>query len=113
MSAISRVCRDAAPISITASAGTSGGMPMSSFSGGLLMLDSTSTGAAVTLHWYTKDTPSSSSTYQLVDKDGAAVFTVVDAGDAVELPKEVFGSAWIIPVISGAGTAEGKFTLKG
>ena len=113
MSVISRMARDSESISITASAATSGGIPMSSFSGGVLMLDSTSTAADVTLNWYVRESPSGSSAYLLVDKDGAAIYHAIGAGECVELPREAFGARWLIPVINGSGTAAGRLTLKG
>lgn len=107
------MAREGEAISITNSASTSGGIPMSSFSGGVLMMDSTSTASDVTLNWYVRDSQAGSSSYLLVDKDGASIYNSIGAGECIELPQEAFGARWLIPVINGLGTAEGRFTLKG
>ena len=108
-----RQVREAANISLTNSSATSGGIPIGSFAGGLLMLDTTSTGAAVTINWYVRQSPSGSTAYRLNDAAGAALSSVVGPSQACELPTNAFGAAWLIPVISGAASASGAFTLKG
>lgn len=108
-----RQTRESAAIAITNNSTTSGGIPIGAFAGGVLMLDSTSTGAAVTLNWYVRQSPSGSTAYRLNDAAGNALSSVVGPSQACELPTNAFGSAWLIPVISGAATASGAFTLKG
>ena len=113
MAITQRQTRAPAQISITNNAATSDGIPVGSFAGGVLMIDTTSTGGALTFHWYVKQSPSGVATYRLNDSAGNALSSVVNQGQACELPTEAFGSAWLIPIVSGAGTASGAFTLKG
>lgn len=113
MSAGERRARESQEIRITATPANSGGMPISSYAGGVLMLDSTSTNAAVTLHWYVRESPSGEAAYQLRDAAGSPIATVCGPMQAVAVPEAAFGSRWVMPVISTAGTAEGRFTLKG
>lgn len=113
MSAVERNCRDAQEIAITASASTSGGIPMSSYAGGILMLDTTSTGSAMILNWFVKESVGGATAYQLRDAAGNAITRVCGQAQAVEIPTEAFAAKWLIPVISTSGTASGRFTLKG
>jgi hypothetical protein len=112
MAITERKARDKEEIALTASAATSGVIPLSGFAGGIIMLDSVSAGGDATIKFHVKGNHADSTTYLLQDASGNDVTRIVAAGQACELPTELFGAGWVIPVV-GSGTAAGWFVLKG
>lgn len=113
MAITQRQTRAPASIALTNDAATSGGIPVGSFAGGVLMISSTSTGAALTLNWYVRESPSGATAYRLNDIEGNAIASVVGPSQACEVPTQAFGAAWLVPVIASSATASGYYTLKG
>lgn len=109
-----RQTRAAQELVITSSASTTGGIPISSYAGGVIYCDSLSSGAAATLRFYVKASPNDEYYYLLYNSSNQPIEVTIAPGRATEIPVETFASAWVSPVTTGLGsTASCKFTLKG
>lgn len=109
-----RQTRAAQSIQITGSASSTGGIPISSYAGGLIYCDSLSSGSAANLRFYVKASPNDSTYYLLSDSNDSPIEVTIAPGRAAEIPVETFASAWVAPVTTGLGvTASCQFTLKG
>jgi hypothetical protein len=98
---------------VTSDETTTGLYGLGTFAGGMLYVISTSTGAAQTISWRAKFSPSSPS-YKLYDSTNAAITTTIQAGRCYEIPGELFGAIQISAVCDTAGqTAAVRVTVKG
>lgn len=101
-----------AGITLTNNPATTAGLSLSTAAGAMLLVDSVSGGAAVTISFYTKADQRQANSYLFVDANNAAVTQTVQAGRCFELPSGLFASRFVLPV-TDSGTAVVRYVVKG
>jgi hypothetical protein len=105
---IERLCSVTGSIVATASASTTPKIPFGAASGGTLIVDGV-TGGAATLTWYVAFGPEGTA---VPIQSSGAVTTTISAGNAYPLPEALFGAPFIAAV-ADVGTATFRISVKG
>jgi hypothetical protein len=105
---IERLCSVTGSIVATASASTSPKVPFGAASGGVLVVDGV-TGGAASLAWHVAFGPEGT---PVPVNSGGAVTTTVSAGNAYPIPDALFGAPFIVAV-ADAGTVTFRVSVKG
>lgn len=113
MEQISRFRSQRPALTFTDSVVTSSPFDMAMYSGGLLYVDSTSTGAGVVLSFNAKPDFDAAGSFVVHDKAGAAVTITVQGGRCYPLPEELFAAGTVVITTAAGATVSGSIDLKG
>jgi len=113
MEQISRFSSQRPDLMFTDNVGTTESFDMSMYSGGMLYVDSTSTGAAVALTFNTKTDFDATGVFALYDKSGSAVTMTVQGSRCYPLPEALFGASTVVVTAATGATVNASINLKG
>ena len=113
MEQISRFSSQRPDLTFTDNTGTTDSFDMSMYSGGLLYVDSTSTGAAVALTFHAKPDFDAAGVFVLYDGAGSAVQLTVQGGRCYQLPDSLFAASTVVVTAASGATVNASINLKG